>query len=84
MLKRASPAENAAKVTKPVLLLHGKHDEIVQPDQSELMKKALDREGKTVRYVTLEDSDHSYMSEEDELTYYTEILSFLETHLPVN
>ena len=84
MLKRASPAENAAKVTKPVLLLHGKHDEIVQPDQSELMKKALDREGKTVRYVTLEDSDHSYMSEEDELTYYTEILSFLETHLPAN
>lgn len=84
MLKRASPAENAAKVTKPVLLLHGKHDEIVQPDQSEFMKKALDREGKTVRYVELEDSDHTYMSEEDELTYYTEILAFLETYLPVN
>ncbi|HAO36788.1 MULTISPECIES: alpha/beta hydrolase family protein [unclassified Hyphomonas] len=84
MLKAISPAENADKVTKPVLLIHGTHDEVVPPKQSELMEKALDREGKPVRYVELEDSDHSYMSEKDELTYYTEILAFLETHLPVN
>jgi dipeptidyl aminopeptidase/acylaminoacyl peptidase len=76
--------EHAANVSRPLLILHGRNDDVVAYEQAERMDKALRKAGKSFRLVTLEDSDHSYMSEEDELTYYTEILSFLETHLPVN
>ena len=83
-INAVSPVEHAANVSRPLLILHGRNDDVVAYEQAERMDKALRKAGKSFRLVTLEDSDHSYMSEEDELTYYTEILSFLETHLPAN
>lgn len=84
MIEAVSPVEHAENVSRPLLILHGKDDDVVAYEQAERMDKALRKAGKSFRLVTLEDSDHSYMSDEDEVLYYTEILAFLETHLPVN
>ena len=83
-LYAVSPAALANRVSRPLLILHGKEDGVVDYEQAEIMEKALKNAGKPYRLVTLKDSGHSYMSEEDEATYYAEIISFLNTHLPVD
>jgi dipeptidyl aminopeptidase/acylaminoacyl peptidase len=83
-LRRFSPAQNADRIVRPVLLLHGKDDGIVPFDQSKRMQKAMEKAGKPVKLVELEESGHRYMSDEAERLYYTEILTFLNQHLPVN
>ena len=82
-LEAVSPAKLADRVTRPILILHGEDDGIVPYDQSARMEKALKKAGKDFKLVKLKDSGHRYMSDEDEQTYYTEILAFLREHLPV-
>jgi dipeptidyl aminopeptidase/acylaminoacyl peptidase len=83
-IKAYSPVELADRITRPVLLLHGKEDGIVPFDQSKRMVKAMEKAGKPVRLVELPDSGHTYMSDEDERVFYDEMLGFLQTNLPVN
>jgi len=53
-----SPAKNAANVTVPVLLIHGRQDTTVPIEQSEEMASALRSAGKHVEYVVLENETH--------------------------
>ena len=46
------------------------------------MKKALEKAGKTVRFVELEDSTHSFRADGQEQKEFEEILAFLAEHLP--
>lgn len=84
VLEAVSPAELADRVSRPLLILHGEEDGIVDYEQAKIMAKALDKAGKPYRLVTLEESGHSYMSDEDEWTYYSEIIAFLNQNLPVD
>lgn len=80
-MKRWSPAENAALITIPVLLLHGEDDRTVPIDQARKMERALRRAGKDVELIEYEDEGHSYWSRENTIDYLTEVLDFLDTHL---
>ena len=53
-----SPAKNAANVTVPVLLIHGRQDTTVPIEQSEEMAAALRAAGKHYEYVVLENETH--------------------------
>eukprot|EP01037_Dinobryon_pediforme_P011743 gene11743-11832_t len=53
-----SPAKNAANVTVPVLLIHGRQDTTVPIEQSEEMAAALRAAGKNFEYVVLENETH--------------------------
>ena len=79
-----SPAKLAERVTRPILLIHGENDGIVPIEQTEIMEKALIKAGKVFTKIVLEDSNHSYRSNEDERLEYEGILDFLAIHLPVN
>jgi len=83
-LNALSPAKLAERVTRPILLIHGKEDSIVPIEQSETMERALRKSGKAVSMVVLEDASHSYRSDADERKEYEAILEFLATHLPVD
>ena len=83
-LAAVSPAALADRITRPVLILHGTNDGIVPFDQSKRMASAMEEAGKPVKLVELKESRHTYMSDEDELTYYTEILGFLDAYLPAD
>jgi dipeptidyl aminopeptidase/acylaminoacyl peptidase len=50
----ASPRRHVENITIPVLLIHGEKDETTLPAQSERMRDALQRAGKSVRYVEIE------------------------------
>ena len=55
-----SPISHAAKVTTPVLLLHGEADARCPVGQSEEYFVALKRLGKTVEFVRFPDSNHPF------------------------
>jgi dipeptidyl aminopeptidase/acylaminoacyl peptidase len=61
ILKTLSPARHAADADAPILLIHGKQDTTVPPEQSAVMRKALNIAGKPVEFVELAGEDH-YLS----------------------
>ncbi|HSK39099.1 MAG TPA: prolyl oligopeptidase family serine peptidase, partial [Arenibaculum sp.] len=63
-LAAVSPARLAARADAPVLLIHGKDDTEVPPEQSRAMERALRTAGKPVQYLQLKGEDH-WLSRED-------------------
>lgn len=64
-LKLISPVFLAHKLQKPLLLLHGDQDEVVDIEQSARMKFSLDKADKKVDFVVLEKIGHSLTSSEE-------------------
>jgi dipeptidyl aminopeptidase/acylaminoacyl peptidase len=58
MLAENSPARRADEITAPVLLIAGEEDRVVPPEHSERMRRAMERAGKAVELVTLEEGSH--------------------------
>ncbi|MEO0425411.1 MAG: prolyl oligopeptidase family serine peptidase [Pseudomonadota bacterium] len=57
-LKEISPANYAERFQAPVRLIHGDDDTIVPLAQSQLMRRRLDKAGKSVEFVRLKGEDH--------------------------
>lgn len=77
-LVRASPARRAAEIKAPVLLYHGKEDRIVYPNQSRLMAAALQRAGKSVQHVEVDDVGHPYWPNEDDQALMEGCVAFIK------
>jgi dienelactone hydrolase len=58
MLRTASPALRANEFRAPVLLIHGTEDDIVTPDASRDMAKALKKAGKVHEHLELKGEGH--------------------------
>ncbi len=54
-----SPVQLVERIKAPILLVHGKDDDIVPFTQSEVLKNALDKSGRRTELVVLEDEGHS-------------------------
>ncbi len=78
-----SPRLHAARITAPVLLIHGVDDTTVPYRQSELMQQALNGAGHPTRLVRIPDETHYWNSWSDEhrLTVLHEIDQFLAQNL---
>jgi dipeptidyl aminopeptidase/acylaminoacyl peptidase len=82
-LRAASPALLADRVQAPILLMHGSADSIVPFRQSEIMRDALQRAGKTVEFVEFEREGHSwlYWRDENRVRFFEETERFLNAHI---
>lgn len=80
-IKAVSPAQQAANVRAPVLLIHGQQDTVVPPEQSSIMERTLKKLGKDVKLVRIPGDDHSLTLSEDRTAALKEIGAFLNTHL---
>jgi dipeptidyl aminopeptidase/acylaminoacyl peptidase len=58
-LEAASPRRVAAKLTMPVMLVHGEEDSVVPIDQSRMMHRALRGAGRTVEFREIERAGHA-------------------------
>ncbi|MEL7030101.1 MAG: prolyl oligopeptidase family serine peptidase [Pseudomonadota bacterium] len=76
-LAARSPARNADQVNIPILLLHGEKDRVVPISQSNKMSRALKSAGKSVRYVKLEEGDHSISLYGNRVRFLQEVEAFL-------
>ena len=81
MLETKSPINFADKFEAPILLIHGELDENVRYKQSKNMNKALEKAGKDVEFLTLENEGHSGWSTENETLYLETVKNFLDKHI---
>jgi dipeptidyl aminopeptidase/acylaminoacyl peptidase len=84
-LWEASPLKHADKITKPLLLIHGSKDRVVNPVQSEgiydkLKKK---KKGKVIEYHEIEGANHYLSNNEDRLKTFRAIDAFLDKYMPI-
>lgn len=80
-LDAASPELRAQEVRVPILLMHGALDQRVPPKQSRDMKKALEKAGKSVKYIEFDGQWHSRWDTEAEIRQIEESIAFLKPHL---
>lgn len=80
-LKLISPVFFAEKLQKPLLLLHGDADKVVDIEQSARMKYSLDKAKKSVDLLKLEGLGHSFSSSEDTEKVLSPSMQFLRTNL---
>jgi dipeptidyl aminopeptidase/acylaminoacyl peptidase len=81
---RLSPAKHAADADAPILLIHGKEDTVVDPNQTAIMAAALRRAGKPVEVVTLPGEDHWMSREQTRIATLKASVAFVEQHNPAN
>jgi alpha-beta hydrolase superfamily lysophospholipase len=79
MLNAHSAAQNASRVTIPLLLIHGDKDYTVPYEQSQIMQRAMQAAGHPVRLVTLTNAIHYYLPDAGDAwrTVFTESLTFI-------
>ena len=81
-LAAISPALQAAKVTIPILLVHGRDDTVVAYEQSQIMADALRKAGKPVEFVTLAKEDHWLSRGATRLQMLQAVMAFLAKNNP--
>ncbi|HVV34740.1 MAG TPA: prolyl oligopeptidase family serine peptidase, partial [Vitreimonas sp.] len=83
MLNAHSAAENAARVTMPLLLIHGDKDYTVPYEQSQIMQRAMQAAGHPVRLVTLTNAIHYYLPDAGDAwrTVFNESLGFISQYI---
>lgn len=74
----ASPVDNIAKGTGPVLIIQGTHDQTVLPDQSQELQQDLVKAGVQVQYISY-NGDHEYrgLNMQQRMAIQDQINSFL-------
>lgn len=83
-LDAISPAKHAERVDAPVLLIHGRDDNVAPFDQSRRMARALEDAGKPFEFVTLENGDHWLTTAEMRLETLRAAEAFIRAHNPPN
>lgn len=77
-----SPAQQAARFTAPVLLVHGAEDSVVPIKHSQIMERALKSAGKSVRLVTIPGEGHSFTRDNQSMTkLLTEVEAFVAANI---
>lgn len=83
-LGEVSPLRFAARVTMPVMLIHGRDDTVVAYEQSQMMAGALHEAHKTVEFVTLDKEDHWLSHGDTRLKMLQSGLDFLAKYNPAD
>jgi len=76
-IREGSPAQNAARITVPVMLVHGDFDRNVDVGHSRLMERKLNEAGKQVEYIEYPKLAHSLLSPEARTEMLKRSLAFL-------
>ena len=83
-LDTVSPAKNAARLTRPVLLTHGDQDSNVPFSQYKMMIAALKKAGKTIETHVYEGEGHGFDDTANEKDWLDRLEAFLTTHNPAD
>ncbi len=80
-LKKRSPSYLAKYVGSPVLLVHGTNDGTVPYKHSVRMARALQKANKEYYFVSINGAGHKLFKPSERRTYYTHLLTFLESQI---
>jgi dipeptidyl aminopeptidase/acylaminoacyl peptidase len=76
-LRRISPLTNADRITRPLLVVHGKNDPRVPLSEAEQMVNKLRAKGGEVWYLLAADEGHGYRKKQNREAYYQTFAQFL-------
>jgi dienelactone hydrolase len=79
-----APANFAATIKTPILLVHGKRDTVVPHDQSLRMEAALRKAGKPVELLIQPEGDHNLSRQADRVEMLRAMETFLAKHNPAD
>ena len=72
-----SPINHVDKISGPLLLIHGDHDDRVDIGGSQMLYDALKEAGKPVEFLIMEGQGHGYKGIDNQMRYYRTILDFI-------
>jgi dienelactone hydrolase len=81
-LDAISPLKLAGRADAPILLIHGKDDTVVPPEQSTAMEAALRGAGKPVELIWMPGEDHWLSREATRVLMLTSSVAFVEKYDP--
>jgi dipeptidyl aminopeptidase/acylaminoacyl peptidase len=76
-LRRISPLTNADRITRPLLVVHGKNDPRVPLSEAEQIVNKLRAKGREVWYLLAADEGHGYRKKQNRDAYYATFAQFL-------
>ena len=81
--RQRSPIHHVDAFSRPLIVLQGSEDEVVPPNQSEMIVEALRAKGVPVAYLVFEGEQHGFRQAENirraldaELSFYAQIFGF--------
>jgi len=80
-LTATSPARQAARITAPVLLVHGSADRVVPVDQGRAMAAALRAADRPHQWLEIPGGHHALDRAADRLAWFSAMVDFLASHL---
>ena len=80
-MKAKSPLFLADRITKPLLIIHGAKDYVVNKEESDQMVSALRKSDKKVDYLVFPNEGHDINDLKNRLKYYHKIERFFSKHL---
>lgn len=80
-INRISPIHNVEKLTRPLLVVHGTKDEIVDIEHAYRLKLMLDKFGKGYEFVELPESGHQFAHEQDLAKMFEKLAEFLNSKI---
>ena len=80
-LDRISPANHAARIRDPLLIVQGRNDPRVPFTEAERMRDAVKAQGGTVWYVLAKDEGHGFVKKPNADYQFAATALFLRTHL---
>ena len=83
-LDQVSPAKQASRLNRPVLLAHGEEDTNVPFKQFKAMRDAAAKEGKTLEMLTFPEEGHGLDKAENEARWLDTLGAFLAKHNPAD
>ncbi len=78
-LRRISPLTNADRITRPLLVVHGKNDPRVPLSEAQQIVNKLRAKGAEVWYLLAADEGHGYRKKQNRDAYYETFAQFLMT-----
>jgi dipeptidyl aminopeptidase/acylaminoacyl peptidase len=83
LYRSRSPIHHVSALSRPLIVLQGLEDEVVAPNQSEMIVEALRARGVPVAYIAFEGEQHGFrraetirQAMEAELSFYSQVLGF--------
>ena len=75
-----SPISHVDKISGPLLLIHGDHDDRVDIGGSQMLYDALKEQGSPVEFLIMKGQGHGYKGLDNQMLYYSTILKFIEQY----
>jgi dipeptidyl aminopeptidase/acylaminoacyl peptidase len=81
LMRENSPITHIAKLKIPVFISHGTMDRVVPFNQSKMLRKALEANGKAYEWMEFAGEEHGLSKDENHEAFLNRLLAFLDRHI---